>query len=393
MAILKRIPLFIGAALIPMILFLIYYLASGGEARQLYLQTCSLLLKEYGYKTPLQALSYPLKVFLLIHKQDPRYYIGILSLLVSSLIILDKSRASPLKIIAGLVIIGIFSLSPAIGVRFCVWTLNFILFATALALSFYFTFKQRSDNLSFMRFGLCLFAAANLYSGLIAGGGLGRFVEMMTGSFYIYGVFADLLENSQPIKRFWDKHIIGSPRVLINNGTAGYALLGLALLSQNAAFIPWLDFPLTRLNQTMRIEIAKGIIGERQYVRETESVVENVKKQLALNYGKKEIFVFPLNSMLYPLIGAKNPTPYDCLQSIPFIAEFIPDLLAQLERKRPKIIILQKTATPASGPLRDEKNWVRPEAVEAVVKFTQMRYKKSFETERYYEVWVLREYT
>jgi hypothetical protein len=225
----------------------------------------------------------------------------------------------------------------------------------------------------------------------MVGGGLGRFIETMTGSFYIYGVLVDLVMNNVSIKAFLSKAISWSEREYICGGTVSYVILGLMMVVQNASFTPGLDFPLYRLNQSMYIKGARGIIGESNYVKETEEVIDYMKNLLtSFSNNRKEMFVFPLNCMLYPLIGVKNPTTYDTLQSIPFIPEFIPDLIAQLKETSPEIIIIQKRATQATGPLRSEKVWVHQEVVNVVCRFVEMNYVKLYETKLHYEVYRLK---
>ena len=375
---------------LPLALFILYYAARGGDIHQLYLQTILCAGKVYGYGSLFEILFFPFKVASLVYRQDLRYPIGALLLLSAFFIILAKSKPYLARIIAAFFIISVIFLNPGIFSRFFVWTQSFIFFIIAIVLSGYDMYKNPGSNLSLCRLCLSMFAFANFYGGIMVGSGLGRFVETMTGSFYAYGVLVDLIENSAAVRALWHKFIWWGQRQFVYIFTFIYVIVGLAMIIQNTAFYPQLDFPLYRLNRMMRIRGAWGIIGEKNYVTETEAVVDYAKRILVSNDKKKEIFVFPLNPMFYPLLGAKNPTAHDTLASIPFIKEFIPDMIAQLRKTRPQLIIMQKMSTPTTALLTQKNAWVLLETVEAVGDFVKNNYKKIYETPLYYEVYGLK---
>lgn len=388
---LKWIFIFLATALIPPVLFISYYIWAGGDLYKLCIQAIVGLHKIYAYQSLWAMAVYPLRVFSLLYTQDSRYLIGILIMFLSFFLIFAKIRMRFAKILGCLLVAGLILWDKAIFVRFAIWTAIFIILIFAVIVSAYDFFRNRNDIRSFCRLALSLFAFVNLYVGIMVGGGFGRFAEIMAGGFYVYAVTADLIENSQSLSAFWQRRISWSKRQFIYSGVIFYLILGLMLIIENAGFLPGLDFPLYRLNQTMRIPGARGVIGESNYVSETEAAVDYTKNTLALKKSKKrEIFVFPLNSMLYPLIGAKNPTAYDTLQAIPFIPELIPDLIKQLQVALPEIIIMQKRATPTTGPLSEEKVWVDQRAVSAIYKLIGNNYDKIYETRFYYEVYGLR---
>lgn len=384
---LKWLPVFSISALAPVALYLAYYAASGGDLNALYLQTLAYPQKVYGYQSPLETVVYPLKVFLLLHKQDAGYYYIIAVLLVSAACFSAKRSPRPLAAAGAALFLGTALYWPGVFARFSVWMLNFLLFIAAISASAYAFFKNGADKRAFLRFGLSVFALSNLYGGIMAGGGLGRFVETMTGSFYVYGVLVDLIENDG--KALWDRAVSFSGRLAVNAGAAAYSALALMMVVGNVSFAPGLDVPLYRMGRTMTVEGAKGIRGEQAYVAETEEVV-NYAKYVTSGSGccKKKLFVFPLNCMLYPLVGAENPVSFDTFQSIPFVAEFIPDLMAQLEWTRPDVVVMQKRANQTTGPLEDEKVWVHGEVVGAVRGFVERNYVKTYETPLYYEVYL-----
>lgn len=386
----KAIAVFTGTMFIPLMLYMGYYIPAGGDIYKLWQQTVVFPRTIYGYSSVFDMLLYPLQVFLLAHRQDPQYFIGIFLFLLSFFLILAKLRSITFKIAGGMLLVSIALWDAGFFARFSVWTLSFIIFLTTVAVSVYETFKNKNDKLPFLRLSLSMFALGNFYGGIMAGSGFGRFVEVMTGSFYIYGVLVDIIENNEKVKSFWNKTVSWTQKSFIQAGTAAYSVLGLLMIIQNVSFIPGMDFPLYRLNQTMKIEGAKGIIGESRFVNETEAVVNHVKGAfLNSSNGKKDMLVFPYNCMLYPLIGGKNPTNYDALQAIPFTSEFVPDLMKQLEKSNPEIIIVQKRATQTTPLLRDDKVWVNQSAVDAISGFVERNYEKIFETELYYEVFKL----
>jgi hypothetical protein len=386
----KRLSVFAAAALIPTAVFLACYIRCGGDLHKLYSQMADYPLRMYGYKSFAEPLFYPFKVFSLMYKQDIRYVIGVIALTVVSSLILAKRSTRPARIAGAILLAGVILCEPGIFARFSVWTAVFILACAVTTAAARDVMKNRCDRLSLCRFSLSAFAAVNLYSGTINGAGLGRFVEIMAGSFCIYGVAADMIEKNGAVRALWDKWVAVGQRRFINAGTSLYAVFGLALIIQNASFTPELDFPLYRLNRELRSEGARGVIGESAYVLETDAVVRYAKNLLRVDEkAKGEIFVYPVNSMLYPLIGASNPTSYDTLQTIPFIPEFIPDLMRELKADLPAVVIMQKTATPTKGPLEDERVWVGRAATDAVRKFLAGSYRKVFETDRYYEVYSL----
>ncbi len=388
-AILGRSGVYTAAAAAPVVLFLVYYTAVGGRLHDVWYSTVVVPQRSYEFDSPLETLFHPLRVFLLIHRRDLWVYVGLALLLAGIALLVVRVRWSLVARVVGASLIGFMIVwDVETFARLLVFPLNFLVFALALALAGYDAVTTGGSPRSACRLTLVVFGLANVYGGTIVGGGWARLTETLTATFFVYGVLVDLVERDEAIQSWWRQRIAWSPTAVAAAATTAALLWGVLMLVDNRGFRPWLDFPLYRLDRTMRAEGARGIVGFGPFVDDTEAVVATVREILDRRAAPREIFVFPLNTMLYPLIGARNSTRFDTIQSNPFVLEMIPELIRQLEGRPPSVIVMQKRANPTLGPpLESATVWVIPESVFAMRDFLQRHaYHKKAES-AFYEVW------
>ena len=384
-----RSALYTAAAAAPPVLFLVYYTANHGRLHDIWYSTVVAPQRSYQFDSPLEALIHPLRVFLLITRRDVWVYIG-LTLLVAgiSLLVVRVSRSVVARVFGLCLIAFVVVWDVETFARLLVFPLNFLVFAVTLALAVRDAVATAGSPRSACRLTLVIFGLANVYGGTIVGGGWARLAEMQTATFFVYGALVDLLERNDAIQQWWRRWIAWSTPSVAVAATVTAMVWGVLMLVDNRGFRPWIDFPLYRLDRTMRVEGARGIVGFGPFVEDTEAVVGTVRGILDRRAMPREIFVFPLNTMLYPLIGARNSTTFDTLQSNPFVREMIPDLLQQLERRPPSVIVMHKRANPTLGPpLESATVWVVPESVFAMRTFLEHHpYRMAWES-TFYEVW------
>jgi hypothetical protein len=381
--------IYTAAAAMPGVGFLAYYAAVGGRVRDVWYSTVVAPQRSYQFDSPLETLIHPLRVFLLVPRRDVWVYVSLALLLTGMALLVMRMRGA---IVARVVGVGLIALVVVWDVeafaRILVFPLNLLVFALTLVLTVRDALATGGSPRSACRLTLVVFGLANVYGGMIVGGGWARITETLTATFFVYGVLVDLLERDVGVQAWWRRRVAWSTTTVVATATTVAALWAVLMLVDNRGFRPWIDFPLYRLDRTMRIEGARGIVGYGPFVEDTEAVVASVRGILDRRSAPREIFVFPLNTMLYPLIGARNSTTFDTLQSNPFVPEMIPDLLGQLERRPPSVIVMHKRANPTLGPpLESATVWVVPESVVAMRAFLKQNpYRKAWES-TFYEVW------
>jgi hypothetical protein len=379
---------FTVATLAPVVVFLGYYLAAGGRLDEVWASTVIAPQRSYEYESALEVLIHPLRVFLLVHRRDPYAYMGTGLLLIGLVLLLARSERTTRNRLFGGLLVGLVMLwDVETFARILVFPLNFLIVVLATAFAALDYGSNRGSTLSACRLSLAVFGLANLYGGTIVGGGWARITETMTGSFYAYAVLVDVIQRNTAIQHWWNLRVAWRQTTVVGAAACAAVLWGLLMLADNRGFRPWIDFPLYRLDRSMSVEGARGIVGFGPFVADTDAVVRKVQDILS-ERASREIFVFPLNCMVYPLAGATNSTTFDTLQSNPFMVELIPTLRGQLDQRPPSVVVMQTRANHTlEPPLESNRVWVVPESVFAVRDFLRShRYRKEYES-IFYEVY------
>jgi hypothetical protein len=366
--------------------YLAYYAASGGSLQILWLNSFPWASEAKGLGSLFAVAVFPVFVFSLYHKGLTYAAASMVLLLGFALVI---ARRSPLwlKIVGALLAAATVPLGPDFLVRAYVWSFGAVLVFGIGVLAVLEAARAAPE--SRLRATACalvaVIAAANLYGGTIPGGGWGRLAETLSGTLLCFGIGSALLRESRgAFADFWQRMTWVSPR------TAGIALatsatfVAVGLVATNRAYRPALDVSLFAMKGVAQEPGWKGIRGDALYVEETDAVIRTLRE--LPEDEKRNVFVFPLNSALYPLAGVRNPTAFDSLQKDLVAPSQFPRVMEQLKSARPAAIVLQRAANSAFGPLPDDPTWVHKQLRADVFEYVHTNYELHTRWQ-YYELW------
>lgn len=370
--------------------YLAYYVAAGGSLRMLWLNAFVWAREAKDFSSSAEMLFYPLKVFSLLQKQELRFPLSALLFLAGLFTLLWSRIPARLRPLGAVLIAGSMLFGPEVFVRVYILTfVNLLLFAIAGAAAWEALAATRESDprrirIAYSCFLVALVGAANAYGGTIPGGGWGRMVETWGGSLMAAGVGAYLIcWHGGVVASAWKRTFWIAPKRLGIGLAAASVVISAGLLGKNQAFRPGLDVSLAAMTGETRSPGWRGLRGDPTFVRETDEVIDSLR---ALTPElRSRVFVYPLNSALYPLADARNVTRFDVMQ-IDFLAPSrFPEVLDELNRVPPAAIVYQRK--PNASFAEDSDRWVRPPMPESVRSFLQAHYRKA-QSWNYYELWL-----
>lgn len=380
------VAVFAATAVLPVAAFLTFFSMRGGHLADVWRMTIIAPQRSYEQHSLWITLIHPLRVFLLVARHDWYAYCASAAFVAAiPLLVVRATRPWPARLLAAAVLLFILVWDVETSARIIIYPLMLAVLITALVLVAV-DYRDNPDRTAACRLALVVIGFATLYGGLVTGGGWARLTELLTATFAVFAMLGDVAMVSPRIRPAWERRFACAPETAIRIWTLAAVCWAALMLVDNRGFRPWIDLPLYRLSTTMDVDGARGIIGYGPFVADTDAVTRYLRRRLAEKRAD-DIFVFPLNCMLYPLAHARNPTRFDTLQTNPFVPELVPALVDQLEARPPSLVVMQKIANPTlAPPLESEKVWVVPESVSAVRAFLAAgRYRKEFDS-TFYEV-------
>ncbi len=386
-ALAAAMPIALGAACV-VAPYLVYYTASGGSLRLLWLNSFVWASEAKGLHSIFAVALYPASIFSLIDK-GTIYAAASLTLLAGLALALARRSPVWLRIIGFLIGAATAPLGPEVLVRVYVWSFGALL-VFGIAGGALLEAAQAAPE-GRRRAHACalvaVIAAANLYGGTIPGGGWGRLAETLTGTLLCFGIAAALLRGSDgAFSRLWYRLTWISPRAAGVALAASAVLVAAGLLVTNRAYRPSLDVGFAAMQGEAQEPGWRGIRGDRLYVAETDALIRALRG--LPDRQRDSVFVFPLNSALYPLAGVRNPTSFDSLQKDLVAPSQFPRLLDQLRSSPPAAIVLQRAPNSAFGPVPPPSApaWVDSRLNSAVREFVHTHYQLHTQWQ-YYELW------
>lgn len=375
-------------------LYVVYYAMAGGSLHLMWMNGIVWASEAKDFASPLETFLYPIKVFTLFHKGSWVFPATALALLAGVAITMS-ARAPKWARLAG-VALALATLAMGVEVIARVYTLTLLstlIFAIAVAAVLEAAatpLSSPSGRSAHAAAMVAVVAACNLYGGTIPGGGWGRLVETLPGSLLTFGVGAHLLtQQGGRVAHWWTRNVWVSPRVFGTVLGLSAVAVSVGLLIKNQAYRPGLDVELRAMTGRASDPAWRGIRGEPLYVTETDELLASLR-EASRGRPRTTLYVFPLNSAIYPFSGLRNATAFDSHQ-VDFLAPSrFPEVVAQLRDRKPALVVLQRQANHARGPDFDDPGiWVRDAIRIAVHDFVHANYtlRKQW---KYYELWVPR---
>lgn len=370
--------------------YLAYYAAAGGSLRLLWLNTFVWASEAKGYTSVIDSLLMPIEVFTLISKRTWIFPAGALGLIAGLVVALCSRVSVPLRWLGGALALAMVALGSEIFVRVYIWSFgSALVFAIAVAslVEAHATRDPARQPRAYTAALVSLVAAANLYGGTIPGGGWGRLVETLPATLPAFGVCAWLLRRDDPgpVSRAWKRFVWATPTAVGMALLVSALAVSAGLLYKNQAFRPRLDVELQAMTGEARAPGWVGLRGDPIYVADTDAVLSSLRERTVEE--RRSVHVFPLNPALYPLADARNPTSYDNYQSDFIAPSRFADAVAQLERAKPALVVMQRHANPSLGPDFDDREiWVELSLRESVEAYVHGHY-RLIRSWTYYELW------